>query len=230
MNKKEIIEDFQVEYKKYTFSKSIKVTLKNDNLILVTMPYFCPYKTAREFLIKNFEKIKSFKDIENFKNTKGAKKYSPNFTTKFDTLKIIPSNELKTITKRNIVYFYYNKEDDFYSLKVQNELKSAHLKALRIEAGSYLTSRLDFLAKKYNFSYRKVFLKNQKTRFGSCSFCNNINLNINLLNYDFDIIDYVLIHELVHTKIKNHSKAFWLEVEKYCPNYKELRKKLKNGS
>ena len=60
------------------------------------------------------------------------------------------------------------------------------------------------------------------------SFCNNINLNINLMNYDFDVIDYVLIHELVHTKIKNHSEKFWLEVEKNCPNYKILRKKLKN--
>ena len=74
----------------------------------------------------------------------------------------------------------------------------------------------------------KIAIKNQRTRFGSCSFQNNINLNINLMKYDFDIIDYVLIHELVHTKIKNHSEKFWFEVEKNCPNYKILRKKLKN--
>ena len=45
--------------------------------------------------------------------------------------------------------------------------------------------------------------------------------------YDTEVIDYVLIHELVHTKIKNHSQNFWIEVEKYCPKYKILRKKLK---
>ena len=48
------------------------------------------------------------------------------------------------------------------------------------------------------------------------------------MKYDFDVIDYVIIHELVHTKIKNHSSVFWAEVEKYCPDYKNLRKILKS--
>lgn len=221
MNKTEIIEDYEIKYKKHPFSKNIKVTLKKEGKILVTMPYLCPYKTARNFLISNFEKIKNFK-IE-------KKKLSPNLSTKFDTLNIIASDTLKTVVKNNIVSFYYPNDEDFYSSKIQNALKEAHLKAIKIEAKNYLIQRLDFLAKKYNFSYGKVTLRNQKTRFGSCSFNNNINLNINLMNYDFDVIDYVLIHELCHTRIKNHSKSFWLEVEKYCPEYKKLRKALKNA-
>lgn len=221
MNKTEIIEDYEIKYKKHPFSKNIKVTLKKEGKILVTMPYLCPYKTARNFLISNFEKIKNFK-IE-------KKKLSPNLSTKFDTLNIIVSDALKTVVKNNIVSFYYPNDEDFYSSKIQNALKEAHLKAIKIEAKNYLIQRLDFLAKKYNFSYGKVTLRNQKTRFGSCSFNNNINLNINLMNYDFDVIDYVLIHELCHTRIKNHSKSFWLEVEKYCPEYKKLRKALKNA-
>ena len=221
MNKTEIIEDYEIKYKKHPFSKNIKVTLKKEGKILVTMPYLCPYKTAKNFLISNFEKIKNFK-IE-------KKKLSPNLSTKFDTLNIIVSDTLKTVVKNNIVSFYYPNDEDFYSSKIQNALKEAHLKAIKIEAKNYLIQRLDFLAKKYNFSYGKVTLRNQKTRFGSCSFNNNINLNINLMNYDFDVIDYVLIHELCHTRIKNHSKHFWLEVEKYCPEYKKLRKALKNA-
>ena len=221
MNKTEIIEDYEIKYKKHPFSKNIKVTLKKEGKILVTMPYLCPYKTARNFLISNFEKIKNFK-IE-------KKKLSPNLSTKFDTLNIIASDTLKTVVKNNIVSFYYPDDEDFYSSKIQDALKEAHLKAIKIEAKNYLIQRLDFLAKKYNFSYGKVTLRNQKTRFGSCSFNNNINLNINLMNYDFDVIDYVLIHELCHTRIKNHSKSFWLEVEKYCPEYKKLRKALKNA-
>ncbi len=91
-----------------------------------------------------------------------------------------------------------------------------------------MPERTRFLADKYGFEIGRIALRNQKTRFGSCSYRNNINLNINLMNYDFDVIDYVILHELAHTKIKNHSKDFWSEVEKYCPNYKELRKKLKS--
>lgn len=221
MNKEKVetIENFEVKYKKHPFSKNIKITLKKEGEILVTMPIICPYKFARDFLLKNFEKIKSFK-IENT--------FLPqNLKTKFDTLKIIESNELRIVVKNNIVYFYYPNNLDFNTSKIQKLLKEAYLKAVKIEAKNYLPSRLEFLAKKYNFNYNKIALKNQKTRFGSCSYQNNINLNINLMNYDFDCIDYVIIHELVHTKIKNHSKNFWNEVEKYCPNYKELRKKLK---
>lgn len=221
-NKTETIENFEVKYKKHPFSKNIKVSLKKEGQILVTMPILCPYKIARNFLIQNFEKIKAFK-IEN-------KILNPNLKTKFDTLKIIESTELKTITKNNIVYFYYPSNIDFDNDEIQKKLKEAHFKALKIEAKNYLVQRLDFLAKKYGFNYKKVALKNQKTRFGSCSYQNNINLNINLMNYDFDCIDYVLIHELCHTKVKNHSEKFWLEVEKYCPQYKSLRKKLKNSS
>ena len=217
--KEETKEEFNIKYKKCPFSKSIRITLKNENNILVTMPYLCPFKTAREFLYSNFEKLKSYKFDE--------KKYYKNFKTKFDTLKIIKSdfNEIKT--KDKIVYFYYN--GDFLSSKIQKAFKEAYLKALKIEAKFYLPSRLEFLANKYNFNYEKIALKNQRTRFGSCSFKNNINLNINLMKYDFDVIDYVLIHELCHTRFKNHSKNFWMQVEKYCPNYKNLRKRLKTS-
>ncbi len=218
MNKTETIDNYKINYKKHCFSKSIKITLKTEDSILVTMPYLCPYKKARNFLLANLDKIKSFR----FE----TKKYSPDFKTKFDTLKIIQSDYNKTVVKKNIVYFYYF--GDFYDKSIQKELKTAHLKALKIES-NYLLDRLSYLAKKYGFDYQKAALRNQKTRFGSCSYQNNINLNINLMTYDFDIIDYVLIHELVHTKVKNHSSVFWAEVEKYCPNYRELRKRLKQG-
>lgn len=221
MSKEEVLENFKIKYKKHIFSKNIKITLKQNDSILVTMPYLCPYKTAREFLLFNFQKIKAFKSPK--------KMYPKDFKTKFDTLKIIEGDSLSFEVKNRVVNFYYPKEVEFSDEKVQKALKEAHLKALKIEAKNYLPQRLSFLANKYGFSFGKVSLRNQKTRFGSCSFKNDISLNINLLNYDFDVIDYVLIHELCHTRVKNHSAKFWLEVEKYCPNYKLLRKQLKQG-
>ena len=218
--KKETIENFEVKYKKHPFSKSIKISLKKEGQVLVTMPYLCPFRTAKEFLLSNLDKLKEFKLEE--------KKLSSNLSTKFDTLKLIQSDILKTVVKNNIVYFYYPNNIKFEDDIIQKALKEAYDKAIAVEARNYLPSRLEFLARKFGFEYKKVALRNQKTRFGSCSFQNNINLNINLMNYDFDIIDYVLIHELVHTRIKNHSKSFWDEVEKYCPDYKNLRRRLKN--
>ena len=63
--------------------------------------------------------------------------------------------------------------------------------------------------------------------WGSCSEKNNINLNINLVRLTEELMDYVILHELVHLKVKNHSKQFWAELDKYVGNAKELDKKLK---
>jgi len=69
--------------------------------------------------------------------------------------------------------------------------------------------------------------RNNKTRWGSCSYKNGINLNLNLLKYPIYVIEYVVIHELAHIKHKNHSRDFWKLVEKFCPNYKNCEKILK---
>ena len=94
----------------------------------------------------------------------------------------------------------------------------------------YLTSRLKYLAEKFNFSYNKVFIRNQRTRWGSCSGTNNINLNINLVRLPQELMDYVLLHELVHTKIKNHSSKFWNELDRYVANSKSVAKLLRKHS
>ena len=72
-----------------------------------------------------------------------------------------------------------------------------------------LTDSLNELCDKHNFCYNKLFIRNQKTIWGSCSSNNNIYLNAKLIHLPNDLLDYVLLHELVHTEIKNHSKMFW---------------------
>ena len=95
-------------------------------------------------------------------------------------------------------------------------------------AKQLLIDRLNHLAHIHSYQYNRVFIKNQKTRWGSCSSLNNINLNINLINLDQDLIDYVILHELVHTKIKNHSPRFWSQLQSHLPNSKSLNKQLKS--
>ncbi len=90
-----------------------------------------------------------------------------------------------------------------------------------------LRTQLKFLAVKHNFSYNRVFIRNQKTRWGSCSSKNNINLNINLVRLPQELQDYVILHELVHTRIKNHSKKFWSELDKYAGQSKKIARELR---
>jgi hypothetical protein len=97
-------------------------------------------------------------------------------------------------------------------------------------AKGILTAQLNYLANRYGFSYNRVFIRNQKTRWGSCSSKNNINLNVNLVRLPGELLDYVIIHELVHTRIKNHSKRFWAELDKYVGQAKATAKRLRKHS
>jgi predicted metal-dependent hydrolase len=95
------------------------------------------------------------------------------------------------------------------------------------EAAEFLTGRLAELADTFGFQYRRVTFRNQKTRWGSCSGKNNISLNYKIFLLPGHLQDYILVHELVHTKIKNHSKNFWDELNSIFPNAKECRQELR---
>lgn len=82
-------------------------------------------------------------------------------------------------------------------------------------------------AQKMNAFPSLLKFRKTKSRWGSCSFNNTINLSTNLMKLPFSCVDYIVIHELAHIKHKNHSKAFWDWVEVHCPNYKEEEKKIK---
>lgn len=99
--------------------------------------------------------------------------------------------------------------------------------ALAEEALKVIPERVDYFAKVIGVTYGKITVRNQKTRWGSCSSKGNLNFNCLLMLAPLEVLDYVVVHELCHRKQMNHSKAFWLEVEKVLPNYKEVRKWLK---
>ena len=114
------------------------------------------------------------------------------------------------------------------SMSVQLEKKRNLPEIDRKVARKILCRRIGELAQLHNFVYNRVSIRKQKTRWGSCSTKNNINLNANLLHLPPELMDYVLLHELVHTRVKNHSKDFWDELETVVPNARQVDRRLKD--
>lgn len=100
----------------------------------------------------------------------------------------------------------------------------------RKQAKIYIPERTAEIANPLGFQYERVTIKNQKTRWGSCSSNKNLNFNLRLMMAPQAAIDYIIIHELCHLVHLNHSKQFWNLVSKYCPDYKHWRKWFKDNS
>lgn len=102
-----------------------------------------------------------------------------------------------------------------------------HLRFLKAKAKEILPKKVAYYARLIGVSYGQITIKHQKTLWGSCSAKGNLNFNCMLMDYPEYVQDYVVVHELCHRKHMDHSRAFWQEVERILPDYKQRRKALK---
>jgi len=136
---------------------------------------------------------------------------------------------IQTHTRPNI---HHQAEQETIILNIpdnstQEEINVYLKQGLRMIAGEHLTARTLQLAETIGLSINKIFIKSQKTRWGSCSTNRNINLNWHLIFLAEPLIDYVIIHELMHLKEMNHSPDFWNWVGHFYPNYKQAEKEIR---
>ena len=110
-------------------------------------------------------------------------------------------------------------------------ITSSEINSLKAGAKPIIEEKVRLFADKIGVKYGKITIRNQKTRYGSCTAKGNLNFNCLIMLMPEKIIDYVIVHELCHIKEMNHSRRFWNEVESILPDYKERRKWLKlNGN
>ena len=100
-------------------------------------------------------------------------------------------------------------------------------KAKRELARMFVKERIDYFNQFYHFKVRRIAIKNQKTRWGSCSAKGNLNFNYKIIYLPKELADYLIVHELCHLGQLNHSKKFWALVSKTIPNYQRSNKVLK---
>jgi predicted metal-dependent hydrolase len=200
--------------------KNISIKLDSNGEIIVYAPIGVSHKYIENILLKkqkwiitNIEKIKN-----SYLNNKDRIVFLGN--------QYIPQIEKSENEKINI-------NDKFIFIKTKSldkeYLNNLLLKWYMIQANKILVNRITDLARRYNLIPSKVFIKNQKSRWGSCNSRNEIRLNWRLVLMPYSVMDYIITHELCHLKHMNHSKDFWNLVENFIPNYKDSEKWLKNN-
>ena len=207
-----------VTFFKSSRAKNINIRLQPMGGVKVSVPKNISFKIAQKLVVSKMDWIKNAK-----KKVKVIEEGYTFFTenTEFvilnNVIKIRPhlSDRMKIRYLTNEIVINYPAKIEIDSDVVQTEIRKNIEKILRKEAKIHLTQRVDFFANRFQLQYSKIFFKAAKTRWGSCSATNNINLNIHLMRLPTNLIDYVIIHELAHIKEKNHSKKFWSLVDKY---------------
>ena len=113
-------------------------------------------------------------------------------------------------------------------LKLPRRHRGAYLK-YKETARALVNERLAVLNSAYGFKYGRIAIRNTKSRWASCSKKGNLNFNYRVVYLRQDLLDYLLVHELCHLQEFNHSKKFWELVARTIPDYKTLRKQLKEN-
>jgi predicted metal-dependent hydrolase len=113
------------------------------------------------------------------------------------------------------------------TVRIAADVRSAIESDLRLLARAELVPRLEALAKAHDVTVERVLIRNQRSRWGSCSPSGAIALNFRLVQMPSEVRDYVLIHELMHRLQQNHSRRFWRLVEAACPHFRDAERWLK---
>ena len=209
-------------------SGRIRLSVKSDGEIVVSMPPSAPYRDAIRFAESKADWILK----QQAKIRKGLTLFAPEscFKTRFHQLAITKGNTDKVYNRvgNGIIQIFIPERVNHEQPKVQEFIKNTLIDVMRWEAKAYLPKRLKELADQHGFNYENVSIKNASTRWGSCSSVNNINLNLHLMRVPEHLIDYVLVHELVHTVIKNHGEKFWMLLEQCYPNARKADKEMNN--
>ena len=157
-----------------------------------------------------------------------------------DSIKKMINQQKKQIKKKDYFYYLGNRyevfidnvdEVKFLDDAIFVDSEKVLDKWLKKEIKKLFQERLDYNYNRYleKIPYPKLKIRNMKTRWGVCNIRDNsVTLNEKLIEYSIDKLDYVIIHELSHFIHFNHSKLFWNQVSKYAPNYKQIRKELKD--
>jgi predicted metal-dependent hydrolase len=218
----QIDNNLNVAVHKRRSARHLRLTIAPDGQVRVSIPYWTPYKIGADFAVSRLEWIKSQRKPANLLKDAQAigKAHHLSFTP--DNTQLVPKVRVGVST----VSVKHHASQTASHSAVQAAAKRGCIKALRAQAEQLLPQRLASLSAGQGLEYKSVSIRQLKSRWGSCDGHKNIVLSLFLMQMPWELIDYVILHELTHTKVMRHGPTFWSELEKMLPGAKRLRKQL----
>lgn len=203
--------------------RNIRLSIAHDGNVRVTMPLWAPYKLGRAFAEQKRAWLLSRMPhrVLLINKSRIGKAHQIAFEHK-------PVSVISSRVANNSISIIMPIGLQSANPAVQDIARQASIRALKKEAKLLLPKRLKELAAKHGFEYRSVTIKELRGRWGSCSQHKDIVLNCFLMQLPWELIDYVILHELLHTQILAHGKPFWDELAHYVPNLARTRKTMRS--
>jgi predicted metal-dependent hydrolase len=202
---------------------NLRLSINAAGKVRVGMPYWAPYSSGIIFAKSKAEWINKHRRGQSNNILKDGdligKSHRLNYIYNLDqkTTSIKISKNLITVKTSS----------NFSDHEVQKKIIAASEKALKVEAERLLPIRLKSLSLQHGFEYKNVQIRKLIARWGSCSSTKVITLSFYLIQLPWELIDYVLIHELIHTKHMHHGKEFWEDFKKITPKARNLQKEIR---
>lgn len=205
-------------------NRSLRLSIASDGAVRVSIPTWAPYRAGLEFARSRHEWIRS-QQQPTIVLTDGQA------VGKAHRLRFAPDAAAKKISSRvkpGEVVVTHPLTLASTSAEVQAVATTAAIRALRGQAEQLLPQRLAKLAELHDFSYESVAIKQLRGRWGSCDQHTHIVLNLFLMQLPWDLIDYVLLHELTHTKALKHGPSFWQAMAEVLPDVNARKKAMRD--
>lgn len=197
--------------------KSIALIVGLDGSIIVRAPYKATSKQIDAFIKEKEGWIRSKKEIAD-----KLPRFKPNeFVSGEEFLYLGELYPLAVVDKQPEPLVL--SEKFLISKSALPKAKEVFINWYKNQAKRVITERTEMFAKENGFTYKRIRITNAKTRWGSCSSKGSLNFTWRLVMAPQQVIDYVVVHELIHLKVRNHSKEYWNKVIQIMPDYKERR-------
>lgn len=203
-------------------ARSIRLSIGHAGQVRVSLPYWAPYSAAVSFVRSKQDWV--LQQLPQKQTIAQGHPVGKAHHIHFE------AGQGKTVTTRlsgNQVRIMLPPGTRWDSIDAQDAVQAAAIRALKKEARQLLPFRLKTLAQQHDYTYNSIAIKRLSGRWGSCSEHQDIILNCYLMQLPWSLIDYVIMHELAHTRVMAHGPAFWQEMAAHVPDLQQLRKQIK---